>query len=179
MAALPIDQSEMVLESQLKELAHVLTVGIPENDVLFFADYQMELMRELCIFLQGVHADSKQSSRDLARAVCALSVLRVHLKGKDNNLENVKYDPFSRYKSGMKIQTMAQKLGTFSKALLVKKHHEIITYAAYMDTRTMAGLGSSVAFRQILLAAHVLILDAHAHIYMEGPYETDPFRREA
>ena len=49
MAALPIDQSDMVSESQLSELAQVLTVGIPENDVLLFADYQMEMMRELCI----------------------------------------------------------------------------------------------------------------------------------
>ena len=46
MAALPIDQSEMVSESQLSELAQVLTVGILENDVLLFADYQMEMMRE-------------------------------------------------------------------------------------------------------------------------------------
>ena len=174
MAALPIDQSEMVSESQLSELAQVLTVGILENDVLLFADYQMEMMRELCIFLQGVHVDSKQNSEDLARAVCALSVLRVHLKDKENNpLKDVKYDPFSRYLPGVPVRSMAQKLRTFSRPLLLKKHHEIITYAAYMEPR-MAGLGSSQAWRKILHAAHVLILDAYFHLYLEGPFEENP-----
>ena len=98
--------------------------------------------------LQGVHADSKQNSEDLARAVCALSVLRVHLKDKENNpLKDVKYDPFSRYLPGVPVRSMAQKLRTFSRPLLLKKHHEIISYAGYMEPR-MAGLGSSQALAQ-------------------------------
>ena len=70
-----------------------------------FADEELEAFKELCVFWQDIFSDSAKISAVLAKAACALSVLRVHLRDKVE-LRDIEYDPLSRYIPGQSVKTV-------------------------------------------------------------------------
>ena len=127
-----------------------------------FADEELETFKELCVFWQDIYSDSAQLSAVLAKAVCALSILRVHLRDKVE-LEDIEYNPLSRYIPGLPVKTVYDKLLPHSPQILERKREETLFHRSFVYPHP-ENLGSDEAWVDVLLPAHTLIMDGLPHL---------------
>eukprot|EP00435_Cladocopium_sp_Y103_P043994 s697_g12.t1 len=128
MAAAP---KQLLTKSCLADLATVLTKQMSPDHAALFADEELEVFKELCVFWQDVFANSEEHCRILSKAVTALSLLRVHLRD-HVPLEDIQYDPLSRYVSDSSVENMQVKLTKYSVGLLDQKRSETVAHTAFI-----------------------------------------------
>ena len=159
MAAAP---KQLLTKSCLADLATVLTKQMSPDHAALFADEELEVFKELCVFWQDVFANSEEHCRILSKAVTALSLLRVHLRD-HVPLEDIQYDPLSRYVSDSSVENMQVKLTKYSVGLLDQKRSETVAHTAfiyYIDD----DLKNSEAWAEVLLPAHNLCSQGYPHL---------------
>lgn len=146
----------------LASLALSLTTRMSPGQAGVFADEELETFKELCVFWQDIYSDSAELSAVLAKAVCALSILRVHLRDKVE-LEDIEYNPLSRYIPGLPVKTVYDKLLPHSPQILDRKREETLFHRSFVYSHP-ENLGSDEAWVDVLLPAHTLIMDGLPHL---------------
>ena len=141
----------------LVSLASCLTSGMSRERAAQFADEELEIFKELCVFWQDIHSDSVELSAILAKAVCALSALRVHLRD-HVELKDIEYNPLSRWIPGQPIKTVYDKLLPRGPPILERKRDETRFYGCFIYSHR-ENLLTDKAFMEVLLPAHTVILD--------------------
>lgn len=158
---LPVQNRYVVNKKELEELTAVMSQGVPHADLPEWADHELELLKEVSVFLQELHEDNKHNSFHLARAVCACSVIRARIRD-GQPLEDMHFDPYSRFLPKVKILTMESKLAKFSKPMMNHKYKEMVSVISYWEKK-LPELEQSLAWCKILWPVHVLMKDTVVH----------------
>lgn len=150
--------------SDLEDLAAVLTMGMEEAEIVEFADGELEVMKEILVWMQPFHKENQQQSMLLGQAICVLVTLRMFwANGID--LEAAPYEGYSRYKPTAPNMCMEQKLSDCSTTMLTHKFEEMLAHIAWIKAR-VDHLSASSAFAEWLWPAHCMIRDDLAHVQL-------------
>ena len=148
----------------LQDLAAVLTMGMEEAEIVEFADGDLELMKEILVWMQPFHAENQQQSMLLGQAICVLVTLRMFWAN-GIQLEPAAYEGYSRYNPRAPWMSMEQKLRPCSTTILTHKFEEMLANIAWIKAR-LDHLSTSSAFAEWLWPAHCLIRDDLAHVQL-------------
>lgn len=168
---LPAPAPRVVSKDDLAELAGVLCQHLETAMVAEFADHELELFKELCVYCQGLHQDCPYHSQELAKAVCCLSVLRVHLRDQQP-LTNMSFDEFSRYNPRIQKTAMQWKLQDVPPAQILCKYKEVKDHKKYFG-KIYGTLQRSEAWMSHLQTAHCMVLDLEPHLLQKSCFESD------
>ncbi len=168
---LPIASPCVVSKADLEELAGVLCQHLEAATVPEFADFQLEMFKELRAYCQGLHQDCPYYSQQLARSLCCLSVLRAHLRDQQPRT-HVSFDEFSRYNHKIHKTAMQWKLQDVPRAQLLRKYAEVKAHKKYFG-KIYAALQCSDAWMLNLQTAHCLVLDLGPHLHQACAVEND------
>ena len=162
---LPLPPSRVVSKEDLEELARVLCQHLETTMMVAdFADFELELFKELCVYCQGLYQDCPYYSQQLAKSVCCLSVLRTHLRDQQP-LTDMSFDEFSRYDPRIQKAAMQWKLKDVPRAQIVCKYAEVKDHKKYFG-EIYGTLQRSQAWMLHLHTAHCLVLDLEPHLLM-------------
>ena len=134
----------------------VMCQGLTQEQEELFADFELECFRECLLWLQVVHADNKTTSKVLGKAIGALTMIRLGLKG--NGLSEVDYKVFWKYDPFLEMEPFKEKFEQLPRCQRLKKREEMLSCIGYFDNK--AHLERCFWWKVHLKPALVLLKDA-------------------